>query len=121
MTSSLSIFSLWSGIPCADVHFRSDESSHFDSDRAHAWIRVPYVHDASLFDFRIVTVKLGRPVSYTSRQLGVHKKDKPVHGLEIGAVVFTARTSRHYPWRRLTMMSPTTKTLLVASHSVIRI
>nr|GFC76688.1 putative reverse transcriptase domain-containing protein [Tanacetum cinerariifolium] len=35
-------------------------------------------------------------ISYASRQLKIHEKDYTTHDLELGAVVFTLKTYRHY-------------------------
>nr|GFC27360.1 putative reverse transcriptase domain-containing protein [Tanacetum cinerariifolium] len=36
-------------------------------------------------------------ISYASRQLKIHEKNYTTHNLELGAVVFTLKTWRHYP------------------------
>ena len=38
----------------------------------------------------------GRVVAYTSRQLKVHEKNYPTHGLELVAVVHALKIWRHY-------------------------
>jgi hypothetical protein len=43
-----------------------------------------------------VLMQEGRVVAYSSRQLKVHEKNYPIHGLELAAVVLALKTWRHY-------------------------
>jgi hypothetical protein len=52
--------------------------------------------DASSTDLGGVLMQEGRVISYSSQQLRHHKEHYPTHDLELGAVVMTLRTCRHY-------------------------
>ena len=52
--------------------------------------------DASYIGLRCVLMQEGRVVSYSSRQLKVHKRNYPIHDLELAAVVHVLKTWRHY-------------------------
>jgi hypothetical protein len=52
--------------------------------------------DASRKGLVCVLMQYGKVVTYASRQLKTHEVNYPVHDLELKAVVFTLRVSRHY-------------------------
>nr|GEZ43845.1 putative reverse transcriptase domain-containing protein [Tanacetum cinerariifolium] len=52
--------------------------------------------DASNKGLGTVLMQREKVISYASRQLKVHKKNYTTHDLELGAVVFTLKTWRHY-------------------------
>ena len=43
-----------------------------------------------------ILMQEGRVVCYGGRQLRVHEKNYPTHGLELAVVVFALKTCRHY-------------------------
>nr|GFB80549.1 retrotransposon protein, putative, Ty3-gypsy subclass [Tanacetum cinerariifolium] len=47
-----------------------------------------------------VLMQREKVISYASRQLKIHEKNYATHDLELGAVVFTLKTWRHYPKER---------------------
>ncbi|GKB78401.1 putative reverse transcriptase domain-containing protein, partial [Tanacetum coccineum] len=52
--------------------------------------------DASLKGYRAVLMQREKVIAYASRQLKVHEENYTTHDLELGAVVFTLRSWRHY-------------------------
>jgi hypothetical protein len=52
--------------------------------------------DAGYTGLGCVLMQEGRVVAYSSRQLKVHKKNYPIHDLELAAVVHALKTWRHY-------------------------
>ncbi|GJT00011.1 putative reverse transcriptase domain-containing protein [Tanacetum coccineum] len=52
--------------------------------------------DASNQGLGCVHMQRGKVITYTSRQLKIHKKNYTTHDLELGAVVFALKTWRHY-------------------------
>ncbi|GJT42235.1 putative reverse transcriptase domain-containing protein [Tanacetum coccineum] len=53
-------------------------------------------YDASLKGYRAVLMQREKVIAYASRQLKVHEENYTTHDLELGAVVFTLRSWRHY-------------------------
>nr|GFC29119.1 putative reverse transcriptase domain-containing protein [Tanacetum cinerariifolium] len=54
--------------------------------------------DASNKGLGVVLMQREKVISYASRQLKIHEKNYTTHNLELGAVVFTLKTWRHYPY-----------------------
>nr|GFC54872.1 putative reverse transcriptase domain-containing protein [Tanacetum cinerariifolium] len=54
--------------------------------------------DASNKGLGAVLMQREKVISYASRQLKIHGKNYTTHDLELGAVVFTLKTWRHYPY-----------------------
>ncbi|WMV43384.1 hypothetical protein MTR67_036769 [Solanum verrucosum] len=52
--------------------------------------------DASRVGLGCVLMQRGKVIAYASRQLKVHEKNYPTHGLELAAVVFALKIWRHY-------------------------
>ena len=52
--------------------------------------------DASLNVLECVLMQEGKVIAYASRQLKRHKKNYPMHDLELAAIVFTLKIWRHY-------------------------
>jgi hypothetical protein len=52
--------------------------------------------DAGYTGLGCVLMQEGRVVAYSSRQLKVHKKNYPIHDLELAAMVHALKTWRHY-------------------------
>ncbi|GKD50239.1 putative reverse transcriptase domain-containing protein [Tanacetum coccineum] len=52
--------------------------------------------DASNQGFGFVLMQRNKVIAYTSRELKIHEKNYTTHDLELGAVVFTLKTCRHY-------------------------
>ncbi|GJY49603.1 putative reverse transcriptase domain-containing protein [Tanacetum coccineum] len=52
--------------------------------------------DASNQGLGCVLMQRGKVIAYASRQLKIHEKNYTTHDLELGAVVFTLKTWRHY-------------------------
>jgi hypothetical protein len=52
--------------------------------------------DASYIGLGCVLMREGRVMAYSSRQLKVHKKNYPIHDLELAAVIHALKTWRHY-------------------------
>nr|GEW67384.1 reverse transcriptase domain-containing protein [Tanacetum cinerariifolium] len=52
--------------------------------------------DASLKGYRAVLMQREKVIAYASRQLRTHEENYMTHDLELGAVVFALRLSRHY-------------------------
>ncbi|GJR53451.1 putative reverse transcriptase domain-containing protein [Tanacetum coccineum] len=46
--------------------------------------------------FGCVLMQRGKVIAYASRQLKIHEKNYTTHDLELGAVVFSLKTWRHY-------------------------
>ncbi|GJY76519.1 putative reverse transcriptase domain-containing protein [Tanacetum coccineum] len=68
--------------------------------------------DASNQGLGCVLVQRGKVISYTSRQLKVHEKNYTTHNLELGAVVFSLKTWRHYLYE--------TKSVIYTDHKSIQ-
>ncbi|GKD27046.1 putative reverse transcriptase domain-containing protein [Tanacetum coccineum] len=56
----------------------------------------PIFCDASNQGLGCVLMQRGKVIAYASRQLKIHEKNYTTHDLELGAVVFTLKTWRHY-------------------------
>nr|GFC39101.1 putative reverse transcriptase domain-containing protein [Tanacetum cinerariifolium] len=54
--------------------------------------------DASNKGLGDVLMQREKVISYASRQLKIQEKNYATHDLELGAVVFTLKTWRHYPY-----------------------
>nr|GFB72075.1 putative reverse transcriptase domain-containing protein [Tanacetum cinerariifolium] len=54
--------------------------------------------NASLKGYGVLLMQREKVIAYASRQLKVHKKNYITHDLELGAIVFTLRLWRHYPY-----------------------
>nr|GEZ93779.1 putative reverse transcriptase domain-containing protein [Tanacetum cinerariifolium] len=54
--------------------------------------------DASNKGLGAVLLLREKVILYASRQLKIHEKNYATHDLELGAVVFTLKTWRHYPY-----------------------
>nr|GFC95818.1 putative reverse transcriptase domain-containing protein [Tanacetum cinerariifolium] len=54
--------------------------------------------DASNKGLGTVLMQREKVISYASRQLKIQEKNYATHDLELGAVVFTLKTLRHYPY-----------------------
>ncbi|GKB87522.1 putative reverse transcriptase domain-containing protein [Tanacetum coccineum] len=52
--------------------------------------------DASNQGFSCVLMQRGKVIAYASRLLKIHEKNYTTHDLELGAMVFTLKTWRHY-------------------------
>ncbi|GKD98125.1 putative reverse transcriptase domain-containing protein, partial [Tanacetum coccineum] len=52
--------------------------------------------DASSLGLGYVLMQRGKVIAYASRQLKIHEKNYTTHDLELGAVVFALKISRHY-------------------------
>ncbi|GKA06188.1 putative reverse transcriptase domain-containing protein [Tanacetum coccineum] len=52
--------------------------------------------DVSNHGLGCVLMQRGKVIAYASRQLKIHEKNYTTHDLELGAVVFTLKTWRHY-------------------------
>ncbi|GJT80615.1 putative reverse transcriptase domain-containing protein [Tanacetum coccineum] len=52
--------------------------------------------DASNQELGCVLMERGQVIAYASRQLRIHEKNYTTHDLELGAVVFSLKTWRHY-------------------------
>jgi len=52
--------------------------------------------DASYQGLGCVLMQEKRPMVYASRQLKIHEKNYPTHGLELAAIVFALTIWRHY-------------------------
>ncbi|GJY53664.1 putative reverse transcriptase domain-containing protein [Tanacetum coccineum] len=57
--------------------------------------RIP-TENASEIGLGCVLMQRGKVIAYASRQLKIHKKNYTTHDLELGAVVFALKISRHY-------------------------
>ena len=53
-------------------------------------------YNASRAGLGCVLMQSGRVVAYGSRQLKNHEHNYPTHDMELAAVVFTLKISRHY-------------------------
>nr|GFA59173.1 putative reverse transcriptase domain-containing protein [Tanacetum cinerariifolium] len=53
-------------------------------------------YDASIKGLGVVLMQREKVIAYGSRQLKVHEKNYTTHDLELGAVVFALKISRHY-------------------------
>ena len=62
---------------------KSGESFTIYSDALHQWLGYVFMQD-------------GNVITYRSRQLKVHKKNYPMHDLELAAIVFALKIWRHY-------------------------
>ena len=52
--------------------------------------------DASRVGLGCVLMQGGKVIAYASRQLKIHEKKYPTHGLELAVVVFALKLWRHY-------------------------
>ncbi|GKB56844.1 putative reverse transcriptase domain-containing protein [Tanacetum coccineum] len=74
-----------------EVHFRG----HVVNQRDRIEDFVVYC-DASNQGLGCVLMQRGKVIAYASRQLKIHEKNYTTHDLELGAVVFSLKTWRHY-------------------------
>ena len=52
--------------------------------------------DASRVGLGCVLRQDGKVIAYVSRQLKIHKKNYPIHDLELAVVIFALKLWRHY-------------------------
>nr|GFB61971.1 hypothetical protein [Tanacetum cinerariifolium] len=68
--------------------------------------------DASHKGLGVVLMQKKRVIAYASRQLNIHEKNYMTHNLELGVVVFTLKTWRHYLYDMKYVMFTDHKSLL---------
>ncbi|GJV21580.1 reverse transcriptase domain-containing protein [Tanacetum coccineum] len=68
--------------------------------------------DASNQGLGCVLMQRGKVIAYASRQLKIHEKNYTTHDLELGAVVFSLKTWRHYLYG--------TKSVIYTDHKILQ-